>query len=216
MPTSLKHSRTESALAEELEAARERSDGRLPPERELAARHNLSRSAVRAWLDDLERSGVVVRQVGRGTFVTPAVEHDISPAQIMAVRLLLEPQMLALAVAHATPSDIAEMRRCLAGGAAAAGFAEFEYWDARLHAAIADSTANQLLVQLFTVMNQARDNPVWGSAKRRSFTPDRRKQYHQDHEALVAAIAERDTQAAMAVMREHLGRIRSTLLGEDA
>ncbi|MCU4182773.1 FCD domain-containing protein [Acidiferrimicrobium sp. IK] len=204
----------ELALAGELDAARQRDDGRLPPERELAARHGLSRTAVRAWLDRLEHSGAVVRHVGRGTFVAPAVTQDLSPAQIMAVRLLLEPQMLGLAVAHATASDIAEMRRCLAEGRAAPGFDEFEVWDARLHAAIAASTANPLLVQLFEVSNAARDSPVWGNAKRRAFTAARRDDYQRDHEALVEAIADRDAPQAAEVMRQHLLRIRTSLLGD--
>ena len=202
-----------AALEDVLDAARQSNDGRLPPERDLAARYGLSRTAVRRWLDGLERSGTVVRHVGRGTFLTPVVEIETSPAQIMAVRLLLEPQMLSLAVANATSSDIAEMRRCLVAGAAAPDFDEFEHWDSRLHATIAASTDNPLLLQLFDVMNGARDNPVWGNAKRRSFTPERRSEYQQDHEALVDAIEDRDTQTAVTVMRDHLSRIRFTLLG---
>src|SRR4051812_19826426 len=40
--------------------------GRLPPERELAERLNVSRSTLRLALHDLERAGVVVRRPGRG------------------------------------------------------------------------------------------------------------------------------------------------------
>jgi GntR family transcriptional regulator, uxu operon transcriptional repressor len=135
-----------------------------------------------------------------------------SPAEIMAVRLLLEPQMLGLAVANATAADIDEMRHCLKEGAAARGFEEFEIWDARLHAAFANATHNRLLVQLFTTMNEARDHPLWGSVKRRSFTDERRSEYHQD---LVDAIDDRDSEAAASVMRRHLLRIRGALLGAD-
>lgn len=52
--------------------------------------------------------------MGRGTFVQSSLPGDgTTPAEIMAVRLLLEPQMLALAVANATVPDIALMRSCL-------------------------------------------------------------------------------------------------------
>ncbi|MGI8751390.1 MAG: FCD domain-containing protein [Acidimicrobiales bacterium] len=63
------------------------------------------------------------------------------------------------------------------------------------------------------VMNDACDNPGWGNAKRRSFTPQRRGEYQQDREALVDAIEDRDTETAVAVMGDHLSRIRVTLLG---
>ena len=207
-------------LEQEVRAAADRDGGRLAPERELAARFGLTRSAVRRWLDDLERSGRVTRHVGRGTFVVPEADSaalprslETSPAEIMAVRLLLEPQMLGLAVANATAGDVTEMRRCLKESESAADFGEFEMWDSRLHAAIAQSTHNRLLVELFGRMNDARDSPTWGSAKRRSFTLERRAEYEIDHRDLVDAIDDRDAEAAAAVMRRHLLRIRGALLG---
>ncbi|MGH9055661.1 MAG: FadR/GntR family transcriptional regulator [Acidimicrobiales bacterium] len=203
-----------AALHAELIAARDQGGGRLPPERELANRHGLSRSTVRRWLDGLERDKAVERFVGRGTFVMPATLPEVSPSDIMVVRQLLEPQILALAVAHATPANIASMRRCLAAGAEAGDYCEFEKWDSRLHTEIAVSAGNGLLLHLFEVMNEARHNPVWGNAKRRSFTPERRAEYQSDHEALVDAIADRDAESAVGVMRAHLTRIRSTLLGD--
>lgn len=208
----------DEVLAEELAAARSREDGRLSPERELAARFGLTRASVRRWLDDLERAGQVTRHVGRGTFLVPDVQPDpmlTSPAEIMAVRLLLEPQMLGLAVANATAADIDVMRQCLKEGAAAPGFEEFEIWDSQLHAALANATHNGLLVRLFTTMNEARDHPLWGSVKRRSFTDERRAQYQLDHHELVDAIDDRDGEAAATVMRRHLLRIRGALLGAD-
>ena len=54
--------------------------GRLPPERELAERLEVSRSTLRLALHDLERAGIVVRRPGRGggTFVAaPKVERDL-------------------------------------------------------------------------------------------------------------------------------------------
>jgi len=98
---------------------------------------------------------------------------------------------------------------------AAPGFEEFEAWDSRLHEAFAAATHNRLLVQLFTTMNEARDHPLWGKAKRRSFTAERRAEYQLDHAELVAAIDDRDAEAAAAVMRRHLLRIRGALLGAD-
>ena len=210
---------TAAALLEpELQAARASTSGRLPAERDLASRYGLSRTAVRRWLDDLERLGAVTRHVGRGTFVAPppAEEGDTSPAEIMAARLLLEPQLLGLAVAHATPGDIVQMRTCLRESEAAGSFEDFEHWDSELHRAIAASSHNRLLIRLFTVMNESRTHPLWGSAKRRSFTDQRRREYEHDHRELVDAIDDRDATAAAAVMRRHLTRIRGALLGVDA
>src|ERR1700710_2143315 len=62
---------------------------KLPTERELAAQAGVSRAVIRSVLDDLEARGVLLRHVGRGTFLTPsdpitaeANEHP-SPGEIM-------------------------------------------------------------------------------------------------------------------------------------
>jgi GntR family transcriptional regulator len=62
-------------LAATLEAqildGRWRVGDRLPPERELAAQHQVSRSTLREALEELERASLIVRHQGRGTFVAP-------------------------------------------------------------------------------------------------------------------------------------------------
>jgi GntR family transcriptional regulator len=67
-------------VADAIRQGRYGPGGRLPPERELAERLDVSRSTLRLALHDLERAGVVVRRPGRGggTFVAaPKVERDL-------------------------------------------------------------------------------------------------------------------------------------------
>ena len=104
--------------------------GRLPTERQLAADMGVTRSAVRHAMKMLEAEGRVSREVGRGTFLRePAGTDgasgsgggsqrldDVGPADVMAVRRLLEPLVMPLVVAWATARDFEEMDRCLAGG----------------------------------------------------------------------------------------------------
>lgn len=214
--------------------------GRLPTERDLAAASGQSRAAVRRALGILEADGRIVRHVGRGTFLAPAAGspggdgsltggvpeagvHEAppgaaatSPAEIMAVRLLIEPRMMPLAVAAATSTDFAEIERCLVKGDEAASYEDFEMWDAALHRAFAAATHNSLLSSVMRMISAARDQPLWGTLKRRSSTPERRDAYRSDHRAIADALAERHAEAATEAMRQHLLRVRANILGDHA
>ncbi|GAA5174463.1 FCD domain-containing protein [Pseudonocardia eucalypti] len=193
---------------------------KLPPERDLVRLLDAPRSAVRRALDSLEREGTVIRQVGRGTFLsdTAPLRSDgapanTSPAEIMQVRQLLEPQVATLAARVATQADLDRISECLQGGAGADSFESFERWDAKLHRAIAAAAHNGLLMNMFEVMNTARALPVWGSLKRRTSTPELRLCYHEEHTAIVSALLDRDPQGAGENMRVHLQHVSDSLLG---
>jgi DNA-binding FadR family transcriptional regulator len=190
---------------------------KLPTERELVDQLAAPRSAVRHALAALERDGLITRHVGRGTFLAEtaagrlSVPPDSSPAEIMQVRLALEPQIAPLAAKAATQRDLELITHCLERGGSVSDFESFESWDVVLHRRIAEATHNGLLLSLFESMNAARELPVWGSLKRRSSTPERRRRYHDDHAAIVHALHDRDANVAGERMRDHLVRISQDL-----
>jgi GntR family transcriptional regulator, uxu operon transcriptional repressor len=199
---------------------------KLPTERQLAAELGITRTMVRHALALLEAEGRVSREVGRGTFLrgdlrpapargdrAPARSHDVGPADVMAARRLIEPQVLPLVVAWATARDIDEMRRCLAGGAAAESYEEFEVWDYALHHAIVAASRNPLLVAMYHEVEQARRGALWGSLKRMGDSRERRQAYQADHQELVEALSARELQRAVEVMDAHLARVEANLLG---
>ena len=67
------------------------SGERIPTERELAQRLHVSRATIRRVLGELEAQGLIVRHVGRGTFLIAAPAPDngrTSPRDVMVVRRL--------------------------------------------------------------------------------------------------------------------------------
>jgi len=200
-----------------------RPGDKLPTERELAVQAGVSRAIIRGALDHLESRGVVMRQVGRGTFLTPSgadsstpvFDHYPSPAEIMVSRLALEPELLPAAVAAATAADIAEMRRCLRGGESASSSEEFERWDIALHHSFALATHNAVLINVSQLLIDSRTQPVWGGLKKRTFTTDLHGEYCAEHDHIVEAIADRDPDSARQAMRLHLRHVRRTLLGDN-
>ena len=194
--------------------------GQLPTERDLAGQLTAPRSEIRRALARLEQDGLISRQVGRGTFLTEAASHqfngappDTSPAEIMQTRLLIEPPVAMLAARLATQADLDRITRYLDAGGRSDSYEDFEHQDAQLHRAIAQSVHNQLLMSMFDVMSTARELPVWGSLKRRTSTPGRRRNYHEQHSRIVAALTDRDPAEAEAAMREHLRDVSGNLLG---
>ena len=199
--------------------------GRLPTERALATEFGVTRTMVRHALAVLEADGRVSREVGRGTFLTAAAGSvsrgsggeysEVGPADVMAARRLIEPQVLPLVVAYATQRDFDEMRRCVEGGGSSQSGMEFEAWDYALHHAIVAASRNQLLVSMYRMVESARDGEIWGNIKSRNDTRERRAVYQDDHVEIVDALCARELDRATAAMDAHLARVQANLLAGD-
>ena len=154
---------------------------RLPPERQLAEELGVSRGTLRHALADLEAEGLIWRHVGRGTFIgnrpvdtvqdLSEVTRRTNPAGVMEARLALEPELARLAALHATPADLDELAECVRESRAAGDWRTYEYWDNRLHRAVAQATANIVLLALFDSLNTIRRTVTWGRLRRFAAAP---------------------------------------------
>lgn len=196
---------------------------KLPTERALADEFGLSRNTIRRVLRVLEERGKITRMIGRGTFVAGrepklprgslSVGADASPAEVMEVRLMLEPAVAQALVTRANGADLAYLDECLERAEQAREWREFEKWDATLHATMVRATRNQFLSELFERIDQARSQAEWGKLKRASLTNERRIAYQQEHREIVAALKERDGALARRLVEGHLLHVRRNLLG---
>lgn len=200
---------------------------KLPTERELCASFHQSRSSVRKSLAVLEGNGLIIRHVGRGTFVTdpgaskssgqldsPTVP-DVSPVQLIEARMTIEPSLASLATQHATNADLREIVRWHELGCAATDHEKFEEADRELHLALARASHNPLLIAAMEMIDRARNSTEWGSMKRRrhSDNPGRGQTAVEEHTAIVNALRERDAKAASEATRHHLREVRNNLIG---
>jgi DNA-binding FadR family transcriptional regulator len=212
-------------LLDELRSGRLHGGDRLPTERALSETWNIGRSVVRRVLSELKEQGLITQVVGSGTYVSvDAIEKlqagaaqvtsmETSPAELMEVRVLLEPVVMQLAIRHATPADFMKMDECCTRAEAAQTLEEFERWDGALHQAIAHATHNNFARSMFQLMNSVREQGDWGVLKKRSVTPERRAIYEQEHRDLVAALKARDADAARELMESHLVQVRRNMFG---
>lgn len=191
---------------------------RLPSERELCQRFNVSRVTVREALRVLETNGLLTIRVGShgGAFLTsPSAERlglgladlislaPVTAHNVTEARFIVELGTLPLAVERATEEDIAALFAMVeqAEQAVKAGQYNVEL-SAAFHTRIAQCTHNPAIEMLM----QSFHGPMRMSLEESHISAPMGKQGVAEHRRLAEAIEARDLEAARTVMTEHLGR----------
>lgn len=196
---------------------------RLPAERHLAQSYGVPRSAVRNALQQLKEMDLIRQRVGSGTYVAPDFAsrlppsaangsvQQVSPADLMEARLVLEPALIDLVIRNAHTADFGELEECCRQAELATTLEQFEYWDGAFHRRIAHASHNAFLIQVFGLIQEIRDGGEWGVLKKRSVTPERRQTYLNEHRNLLNALRARDADAARRLALAHLLNVRRNL-----
>jgi DNA-binding FadR family transcriptional regulator len=188
---------------------------RLPSERDLAARLNVSRVTLREAIHALTEAGYVESRRGRygGTFVneqlpkprrTPAKQLARELGNGLEDALVLRSALEAGAAEAAASRSLSEaeqehLRRCLAE-TSAARLSDYRRLDSRLHLAIAEVTGSPSLTSA-TADVRMRLNELLDAIP----LLERNIQHsNEQHEAIVEAILAGDPEAARRAMQEHL------------
>lgn len=207
------------AYLERLISTELRPGDRLPPERALAERLDVSRTTVREAMRELEQRRLVERSPGRGTTVLapPEAARELGSldaggaehADVAELRLLVEPQIAGLAALRATDTDLVLLEQTLAASHAGLTPAESLALDVRFHLELAAAARNPLLVSLCeltsTWVHDVRARSHTTRAGRRSSV--------EWHRRLYEAVAAGDAEEARRVMVAHL-EVVSTLVAE--
>ena len=201
-------------------------DGKLPTERSLAERFNVSRQSVRRALEVLEAEGRIWRKQGAGTFVgarpntwSNQIEHITSSTdflEVMEVRLRIEPHLAQLAALRATVPDVARMRDLNKRMEDFGDHDGMELWDSSLHRQIAQSAGNTLFLNLFDVVDCVRQDKSWQRIRIDAQSDITLAVTFQQHRAIVDAIADRDPANAGEAMRRHLMTVYETLIRQTS
>jgi len=201
-------------LLDIVSAAEHSNDARLPPERELTTRFAVKRGHLRKLLSELEADGKIWRHVGRGTFAgSRPVQADpdlilvcghSSPTELLEARLVIEPQLAALAATRASDAEIAELRTMTRKCAAAISYDVYEKWDESLHSAIARAARNRTLIAVFNGVNAVRREVIWNRLRDRRLDREQQRFFSAQHQGIVRAIEMHDAEAARQAMRRHL------------
>jgi len=194
--------------------------GRLPPERELAERFDVSRPTIREAIIALEVLNRVQVKTGSGIYV---LEHrstngsdmnSITPWELTESRALIEGEAAALAATHITDEELRHLEDSLHEMADESAVGELAEGDAdkKFHRIVAQATRNAMLAEVIEHMWYVRNNaPLVSRAYRAICEQDGAKRVDEHHE-IFRALSARDPKAARAAMHQHFALILNKLI----
>jgi GntR family uxuAB operon transcriptional repressor len=188
---------------------------RLPSERDLAIKLEVSRASLREALIALELSGVIEVRGGSGVYVsaeaeTPLQEAGPGPFEVLSARRMIESEVAAIAARVATDGAIDAILRAVEEMERHHdNYSTNEHLDRNFHLAIAAATGNSALVGVMTYLWDQRGR-LWHKLKEHFQTEELRTETLSDHRQIFLAIANHDPAAAKKAMRAHLERVTRT------
>ena len=196
---------------------------RLPAERELSQRLNVSRVTLREALRALEDEGYVDVKRGRygGTFVNVTLPKPKRPTKktrpaageledVLTLREVLEPGAAAAAAARPlSDRDLAGLESLMADCEKVGDRAEYRRIDSRFHLALAELSGSPSLVAAVADV-RVRANALLDCIPRLSSNLEHS---NRQHRGIVAAIAKGEQERAREAMSEHLAATAALLRG---
>ena len=192
---------------------------RLPAERELALKYNVSRPTVREAIIALEVQGLVEVKVGSGAYVLrlPGKEDlpgfDISAFELTEARLMFEGEAAALAATQISDEEIAEIERLVVEIARENNDPRgAEKADRAFHLAIARATRNGAVQDAIARLWDLRVTSPEAALLHEKARTANIKPVVDEHTAILEALRSHNPSGARAAMRNHLSQVIESLL----
>lgn len=194
--------------------------GRLPPERELAERFNVSRPTVREAIIALEALERVSVKTGSGVYV---LEHPklggsayqrISPFELTEARAVIEGEAVALAANQITDEELEQLEQSLRDMARESECGDLADGDAdrTFHHLIAQATRNKMVLLITDQLWHVRDNAPQVHKAYKAICEEDGDKRVEEHREIYEALVRRDANAARKAMHLHFSRILNKLI----
>jgi DNA-binding GntR family transcriptional regulator len=182
------------------------AEGVVPPgaklnERELCARLQTSRAALRGAIKRLAESGLVELTPDRGAIVARLTEREVADIfEVLAALEGLAGELAATSASEESRNSIGFLHEGLLAAYVRRDLAEYYRFNSEIHAAIIAAAGNPVLVQTYRSVNarvrSLRYRIVPGDAAWHSAM--------DDHCRMVAALTARDGAGLKSIMTRHL------------
>ena len=213
-------------LIESIRAGEYPVGDKLPPERELAEKLNVSRTTLREAFIALELMRYVDIRIGSGIYVlpeaarvvenSPKLQHDPGPADQLEIRRLIEGHLAYKAALNAEEKDIQKLQELLElMDQHKRDAAEFEKFDQQFHLVIAKSSGNALGPNLVKWLWNLREAEMFFSWFSKTRSESYRQRTVRDHEKILKGISMRMPDVAMTAMQQHIDVIRERFFDQN-
>lgn len=191
---------------------------RLPSERDLASRFEVSRQTVREALIALEVAGVIEIRLGSGVYVkSPAVngarieyEDAPGPLEILEARRIIESQAAALAAQRISNEELQKLQvilRLMGDSEDRGDIADAESRDRKFHLLIAEATRNSAIASTVEWLWQLRSKTDVSHYYHEKIRSKGSQPDIEEHQRILQALTRHDPEAASAAMTKHLERV---------
>jgi len=213
-----------------------KSSDKLPPERELTKKFNVSRATIREAMSALEILGLIESRGSQGNFIKvdimdTSVEGALlkellenhSPFEVFEARCEIEPIMGALAAERKTRKDLERLKKCLIilnalGRQIKIDLKKINNYmeeDRKFHLIIAKCAHNSVLFTVYSSVNLMLKEKHWKVLKKKCVTKDSNlKRFEKEHTEIFNAIYEGNTELAKINIFEHLQAIKKDMFDE--
>lgn len=199
---------------------------RLPSERDLAERLQVSRASVREALSALEMMGLLEIRSGEGTYIKQVnIDSVVAPLawvlsmekdmvlELLEVRKILETQAAVLAAERAEAEEISEMKDALdqmkmdlqAGRLGDSSDHSFHY-------AIARGTRNKILIRLMNAISDTMVQTLRASRIKLFESEGVPERLYEEHQNIFRAIEAKSQTEAHSLMLQHLEGVEKEYL----
>jgi GntR family uxuAB operon transcriptional repressor len=198
---------------------------RLPGERELAKAFGVSRPTIREAILSLAMAGMLQVRSNSGAYVirrheAPELQtmEGFGPFENLQARLMIEPQIAAIAAQQASEAKQAQLAETL-------GLMQVEHArgeeadipDHRFHILLAEATGNGVLVAICDSLWRGQiESRIWREIHTYMRMEDYRPMWLKDHQDIYEAVRLRNGRRASAAMVRHLHHIRDALMAASS
>lgn len=207
-------------ILQSIRAGDYRPGSRLPSERELADKYEVSRVTIREATIALEAKGAIDIRAGSGAFVreTSAASQlalpDVSAFDLTTARMIFEAEAAALASTNITDQQLEKLARLVEAMATGKSSKpeEGDDLDRQFHMLIAAAANNPAIEHCIKELWRMRNHVPQVKdlyARVCAVSMDDRQ---NEHSEIYAALKDRDPAKARAAMRNHFHRLFETML----